>query len=295
MTAKELLAARAFRWCLLATGLLAVLAMAVLGYLRWRPVAAAPGWQYAVLVDDVEMIDSLAVSPAGELLGTTQHNHGKGELVRFDRNWQVTTLLSGLSKPAGLLPWRDGVLIAQEEQNMWVMYWTPSGARPLFRSDYAEGITKLSNGNIVILADRKNGELTEFNPDTGSSRILLSGLDKGEGLCAMPDGRIYFTEKQRNSSLYQYQAGEGPRAGGKLALFGGLQSPGFLLCTSQGIWITEDRTNDGRLLFWDFARLQVIAEHLHAPQSVLIRSDHELLLAEQGRSRLLLFSRNSKP
>ena len=195
MTAKELLAARAFRWCLLATGLLAVLAMAVLGYLRWRPVAAAPGWQYTVLVDDVEMIDSLAVSPAGELLGTTQHNHGKGELVRFDRNWQVTTLLSGLSKPAGLLPWRDGVLIAQEEQNMWVMYWTPSGARPLFRSDYAEGITKLSNGNIVILADRKNGELTEFNPDTGSSRILLSGLDKGEGLCAMRDGRIYFTEK----------------------------------------------------------------------------------------------------
>lgn len=294
MTARQLLASRWLRVSLLAMLLLIVLVFSVLGYFRWRPVAMAEGWRYGVVLDGIEMPDSLAMSPQGELLGTIQLNHGKGSLVRFDRNWQVTTLLGGLSKPAGLLPWREGMLITQEEQDMSVMYWTPAGARPLFKSEYGEGIARLPNGHIAVIADRKNGDLTEVDPDNGASRVLLSGLDKGEGLCSMPDGRLYLTEKQRDSSLYQYQPGDSPAAGRKVALVGGLQSPGFLLCTPQGIWITEDRTNDGRLLFWDFAGLRVIAEHLHAPQSVLIRGENELLLVEQGRSRLLRLSRDGR-
>lgn len=293
MIANRLLAARGLRYGLAAVALLTVLVFSTLAYFRWRPVEVAQEWRLRVLLDGIEMINSLAVSPQGNVLGTIQLNHGKGRLVRFEESWQPTTLLDGLYKPAGLLPWREGVLITQEEEGMSVMYWTPSGSQPLFKSEYAEGIARLANGNVVVLADRKNGDLTEVNPESGATRILLSGLDKGEGLCSMPDGRIYFTEKQRNTALYQYRPGDGTVAGSKVPVVGGLQSPGFLLCTPQGIWITEDRTNDGRLLFWDFVNLQVIADHLHAPQAVLFRSQNELLLAEQGRSRLLSLTRGA--
>ena len=271
-----------------------LLAFAVLGYFRWRPVAVADGWHYSVVADGLAMIDSLGTTAQGDLLGTLDFNHGKGKLVHFGPDWKMTVLLDGLSKPAGLLPFRDGVLVAQEEQDMSVMYWSPAGAKPFFKLEFAEGITQLPSGNIAIIADRKDGTLVEVNPVTGKNIVLLNNLDKGEGLCAMPDGRLYFTEKQRDSALYLYQPGIAGKPGSRVAVTPAvLQAPGFLLCTPQGIWITEDRTNDGRLLFWDFSQLHTIADHLHAPQYVLAHGDNEWLLAEQGRARLLRITRDT--
>ncbi|MDU5680234.1 MAG: FUSC family protein, partial [Pseudomonas aeruginosa] len=65
----------------------------------------------------------------------------------------------------------------------------------------------------------------------------------------------------------------------------GLNAPSFLLCDSEGLWITEDSTHNARaLLLPPDGPLQVIARRLRSAQSLLPIGPGRYLLAEQGRA-----------
>jgi hypothetical protein len=98
--------------------------------------------------------------------------------------------------------------------------------------------------------------------------------------------RIFIVDN-KNPNLMEYRDGNIVQIPAKM------RGAGFLRCTDKGIWITEDVTNDGHLWFYDYKTFQVVASHLHAPQSVLEDGDNAIFVAEQGRSRLLRFVRTS--
>jgi len=60
------------------------------------------------------------------------------------------------------------------------------------------------------------------------------------------------------------------------------------MCNEEGLWITEDATHRARLLLLDrTGSLQTILRGLRSGQTVLPLAPGRLLLAEQGRGRIL--------
>lgn len=265
-------------------------AVILLAWLRFSPVTVAADWKYDVLQENLDRITSLARLSDGRLLATLSAKQragqlGGGQLVQLDIAGGKYTVLAGkLYKPDGLMPYKNGVVITQEFSDQPVLLWSESRINPIFMLVKPESITATQNGRWLIVEDAMNGRLIEFNPQDGKQAILYTGFEAGEGVCVGRDQRIFVVDN-KGSDLLEFVNGEMKK------IVSGLNGPGFLRCTDSGIWITEDVTNNGRLLFYDYQNLQVLARHLHSPQSVLEDGDNSILVAEQGRSRLLRFSK----
>ncbi len=269
--------------------LLLLFALAMLAWLRFTPVSVAHGWSYVVVQDNLERITSLARMPDGSIVATLsprQHlgGPGQGRLVQLDlANERYRVLADGLYKPNGLLPYPGGVVITQEMANQPVLRWKDGKVEPLLMLVKPESIVGTTAGQWLVIEDTTGGRLLQVDPGTLEKTVLHQGFKAGEGVCVGRDRRIFVVDN-KTSVLQEY------RDGSMLTVLGGLHGPGFLRCTRDGIWITEDVTNNGRLIFYDYEQMHVVAEHLHSPQSVL-EDGQTLLLAEQGRSRLLRFTR----
>ncbi|MCH7742712.1 MAG: hypothetical protein IIB71_08655 [Proteobacteria bacterium] len=156
---------------------------------------------------------------------------------------------------------------------------------PLFDADNAEGIDVAENGDVYVIEDNESGRILKYSRDTGEVSVLVAGLDQAEGICVMNTGDIYYVLKS-DTVLYRL------RDGSSTPVQTGLIKPAHLYCDKEedGLWITEDRHNLGRLLHYEpEGRMQVIASRLKAPQSVYPTADGSILLAEQGRNRILSF------
>lgn len=262
--------------------------LAVLAWSRFSPVTAVDGWRYEALPAELDRITSLARMPDGSVLATLSPKQrsgdkGHGLLVRLDTT-QYTVLADGLYKPAGLLPYDGGVIITQEYAEQPVLFWKAGVLQPQLMLVKPESIAVMPSGQWLVIEDAENGRLLRIDPQNKQKTVLFQGFSAGEGLCIGRDQRIFVVDN-KGRNLQEY------RDGRMDVVLGGLNGPGFLRCTRDGIWITEDVTNTGRLLYYDYRELHVVARHLHSPQSVLEDGENAILVAEQGRSRLLRFTR----
>lgn len=278
-----------FRQLVYVAALAATLTFGVLAWLRFTPAAAHGNWQYQEIQTDLERITALARMPDGSVVATLEIKRhagdwGRGELVRLDTpNRRYTILAGGLYKPAGLLPHDGGIVLTQEFPDHPVLLWKDGKLRPLLMLANPESIAQTSQGRWLMIEDSANGRLLEVDPRNNyAQRVLATGFDAGEGVCTNPAGRIFVVDAKKTDLLEL-------RDGKTLHISAPLRKPGFIRCTENGVWITEDATNNGRLWFYDYKTFHRIASHLHAPQSVLPDGDG-VLVAEQGRSRLLRFA-----
>ena len=262
----------------------------VLAWLRFSPVTVADGWQYEVLQENLHRITSLARMPDGRLLATLSAKQrasqpGSGQLIQLDTmNGRYEVLVDKLYKPDGLMPYSDGVVVTQEYTDQPVLWWRDGQVTPIVMLVKPESIVATASGRWLIVEDAMHGRLIEIDPRDYRETVLYQGFEAGEGICIGKNQRVFVVDNKRGD-LFEF-------ADGKMnAIAGGLNGPGFLRCTDKGIWITEDVTNNGRLLFYDYQQLHVVARHLHSPQSVLENGEDDVLVAEQGRSRLLRISR----
>lgn len=271
-------------WLLL---IVATLAPA-LAYPAWRhlyPVLSAPGWDYQVFHDGIERVSALVREPQGTLFISQEFADGQGTILRRGADGRLDEVLHGLSKPDGLALYRDGVALSQEGGHLPVLLLQGDQAKPLFRADNVESLS--SDGHyLYAIEDKKLGRLLRYDPDTGAVLTLRDGLDEGEAITACADGRLFYTEK-RKGWVKQWQAN-----GTDQLVQANLHEPGFLLCSADGLWISEDSTHMARLLLLDPAgQLQVVLQHLRSAQSIIALEPGHYLLAEQGRNRILELKR----
>lgn len=268
------------RWLLCSLALL----VPGLAYPAWRhfyPVMSAPDWQYRVVQTDIASVSALALDTQGRLYISQEFADGKGTILRQSSDGSLETVLRGLSKPDGLASYGEGVAVSQEAGQLPLLLLQDDKAESLFASDSVEGIA--SDGHyLYFIEDKPRGRLGRYNPSTAEVVTLREGLEEGEGVTVCADGRLFYTEKKKGwIKLWQ--------ASGEDALVqAGLNQPGFLLCTADGLWISEDSTHMARLLLLDpSGKLQVILQHLRSAQTLIAVAPGRYLLAEQGRQRIL--------
>lgn len=271
----------------------ALLAYGVLAWLRFAPVKAAEGWQYSEVQSNLDRVVSLARMPDNSIVATLsarQHpgDTGHGQLVKLDiAAGKYTVLADGLYKPDGLLPYQGGIILTQEYSGQSVLWWKDGKVQPLMLLAKPESIAETADGKWLTIEDSTNGRLLEIDPhDHYNEKVLAGGFSAGEGVCVDKNQRIFVVDN-KNPNLMEY------RDGNIVQIPAAMRGAGFLRCTDKGIWITEDVTNNGRLWFYDYKTFHVIASHLHSPQSVLVDGANAVLVAEQGRSRLLRFVQQS--
>jgi hypothetical protein len=159
----------------------------------------------------------------------------------------------------------------------------------LFTGRNIEGIASDANYVYAIEDLPEGGRLWRYDPTSRQADVLRNGLAVGEGLAICPDGRLFYSEKKRGwVKLYR------PGADADIVVHTGLNAPGFLMCDQEGLWISEDATHGARLLHVTAGGTpQPILKHLRSGQTILSLAPGRLLLAEQGRGRILEINRLS--
>ncbi|WP_280328739.1 hypothetical protein [Pseudomonas sp. BN102] len=227
------------------------------------------------------MISALALDSQGTLFVSQELPDCMGKILRLEADGRGTEVLTGLSKPDGQVMFRDGLVTGQEGGALPVLWLRDDHSETLFEADSVEGVA--TDGHLLYaIEDRPQGRLLRYGPDTRQLRVLREGLDEGEGVAVCPDGRLFYTEKAKGWVKQWQPAGQDP------LVVESLNTPGFVVCTKDGVWITEDATHGTRLLLLDpSGHLQVILQHLRAPQAIVPFDSGRYLLAEQGRNRIL--------
>lgn len=268
--------------------LLGVAFIPAVGYPAWRhlyPVVASGGWEYRVFHEDIPRVSALARDSQGDLFISQEFDAGRGGILKRSADGSLRQVMSGLSKPDGLALYQDALVVGQEGGEFPVQLLRGDQVEPLFRSDNVEGIA--SDGQyLYAIEDKDQGRLLRYDPAKGEMVTLREGLDRGEAITACADGRLYYTEKKKGW-VKQWQA-----SGKDTLVQTGLNEPGFLLCSAEGLWITEDATHMARvLLLGPSGQLQVVLDHLRSVQTIIAWKPGHYLLAEQGRNRILELNR----
>lgn len=251
-------------------------------FLFLGPPSVNEDWQYREFANDLTKVSALSVDDTGSVYALLEEKAGK--LIRLTGKSREI-LMDDLHKPDGITRLGDNIIITEEVSKGRVIQYSPRSdtRKTLTTLDNAEGVDIGPDGNLYIVEDLKQGELIRLQPD-GSKSVLLQGLREPEGVCVNQSGDILIAEKLAGDVLRL-------RGDSVSVYLQGLHKPDFIKCDPDGsLWITEDKTNFGRLLHFRDGRLNVIAARLRSPQGIAITRSGELLLAEQGRNRILAFS-----
>ncbi|MBI5137234.1 MAG: hypothetical protein HZA24_07845 [Nitrospirae bacterium] len=245
-------------------------------------VQPAPGWQFRVVTEGLPQVDNLAYGPDGAVYATQELDPGR--VVRLDRDG-ATVVLGALQRPDGLLI-RGGHLFVTEEiaaGRVMVMGLASGRATTLGNFYKPEGIGMLSDGRLVISEDGSPGRLLRLEPGGGFT-VLADGLERPEGLVVAADDTIYIAETAAGRVRVY-------RDGGLTVLAEGIAWPDQVRLDPDGnLWVTEDQSPGRLLRVGPGGAVAVVATGLDFPQGMLVR-DGVLLVAEQGRGRILAFTR----
>lgn len=275
-------------WLLLAQ-LLMVVVLATFAYMGWRhlyPPVSETGWRYEVFLDNLEKVSALAQDAEGGLLLSEELQSGEGRILRYTADGSLDPVEAGLSKPDGMVSFRGGVVFSQEQGDEAVLWRTPQRTVELFAGSNVEGLANDGRYLYAIEDRHGNGRLLRYDPANNTSVVLRTGLDQAETITACPDSRLFYSEKA--SGTVSLMGAEGHDS----VVLTGLNQPGYLLCNSEGLWITEDATHMAHLLLLaSDGKLHTVLSHLRSAQTLIETHPGHYLLAEQGRNRVLSLQR----
>lgn len=255
-----------------------------------EPVLAKPGWKFRVEAQNLSNIDNLVMAEDGSVYATQEIPRRAGKVIRLDRG-AITTVVSGLSRPDGLLLRGNRLFIVEETANGRVLEYDLSAKqlRTLAVLNNPEGIDMLPNGDLVISEDTMEGRLLRVNRNGQSTaKVMLDDLKRPEGLVIGPDGAIIFAETATGRVLSCQN--------GKVnVVVDDLAYPDQVEWAPDGaLWITED-VNDGRLLRFKDGAIETVLSGLRSPQGMTFGIHGAVWLAERGRQRILVIHPQDRP
>ena len=267
--------------CVLAA--VAIMVPAVYAETPSEPVIAEPGWQFRVEAQNLSKIDNLVMADDGSVYATQEIPLWLGKVIRLDRG-EIITVVSGLSRPDGLLLRGNRLFIVEETANGRVLEYDLSAKklRTLAVLNHLEGIDMFPDGDLVVSEDTMAGRLWRVRRDGQPSvEVILDELRRPEGLVIGPDGAIVFAETA-TSRVLSYLNGE------VNVVVDGLVDPDQVEWAPDGaLWITED-TDDGRLLRLKDGKIETVLSGLRSPQGIAFGGHGVVWLAERGRQRILV-------
>lgn len=265
--------------------LLFSLLAATLAFFAWQsfyPVQAAGQWSYRVVHHDVPKAAALVVMDGGGLMVSQELRDGRGSIVRIGHDGQRESVVSGLSKPDGMISARGGWVFSQEEGAAAVNFLLQGNVTELFQGSNVQGLWNEGDHLYAIEDRHANGRLFRYTWSDKSLVVLRDGLDEAESIIRCTDGRMLYTEKDKGVVRQLSEDGSDP------VVFANLNQPTFLMCDQRGLWISEDSTHRARLLLIGNDGFQrTILSFLKAPQSIVASGRGTYLLAEGGRNRVL--------
>lgn len=278
---------RPLQWLFAFTALLSVPAV-VCAAPEGPAVIPAKGWRFQVLAGDLEGVDNLAFTADGALYATLELADGKGRLVRV-RNGVAETVVAGLNRPDGLAARGRKLYVTEEVSEGRILEVSPDKGewQILATLHNPEGIAVLPDGDLILSEDSVNGRLVHLHRRSGLAETIIAGLNRPEGLAVATDGTIYVAETATGRVLAY-------RNGYLKSMVDDLDEPDQVRLAADGaLWITED-TPRARLLRLKDGAVNVILSGLHSPQGMVFTANGALLLAEQGRGRILIVTREEE-
>lgn len=248
---------------------------------------ASPGWTYAIVAEDLPAVDNLAFDADGTLYATLELAR-EGRLVRLIAG-RPQTVLGGLDRADGLRIRGSRAYLTEEvfDGRVLELDLKTGKTRTLARLQRPEGLAVLEDGGVLVTEDRKDGRLVQVSRN-GAIKTLLGSLAKPEGIALSGDGTVYIAET-RTGRILHYRNGE------RGVTLEGLNKPDQVAVAADGaLWVTED-VQSGRLLRFANGRLETIVGRLVSPQGFAFAPDGRVMLAEQGRARILAVSRQPSP
>ncbi|OGI49491.1 MAG: hypothetical protein A3E57_06000 [Candidatus Muproteobacteria bacterium RIFCSPHIGHO2_12_FULL_60_33] len=253
-------------------------------------VIAEAGWKFRVAAQNLPQIDNLAMADDGSLYATQELPFGAGKVIRLDRG-KITTVVSGLSRPDGLLLHGKWLFIAEEIFNGRLLEYDLSSKklRTLAVLNHPEGIDMFPDGDLVVSEDVMEGRLLRVRRDGQNlTEVILDDLKRPEGLIVMPDGAIVFAETATGRVL-SYRNGE------VNVVVDDLADPDQVEWAPDGaLWITED-VDSGRLLRFKNGTIETVLSGLRSPQGMAFGTKGAVWLAERGRQRILVIHSQDRP
>ena len=274
-------------WLLLALGAGVGAACVFFGWQHYSPVQVSIDWSFKVFLDDIPKVSALVVDRQGALYVSQEFNNQRGVVFQLQPDGTRQNIMSKLSKPDGLVLFQDGVVGSQEAVKRPVLWWREGRTEILFEGDSIEGMASDGRSLFAAVDLKRGGHLLKYDPEKREVTILRGDLEEPEGIAVCPNGSLFYTEKKKGW-IKRFRPGGNDEIAAR-----GLHDPSFLMCNSEGLWITEDLTHRARLLLLDGAgRMHTILTHLRSPQTIIAITPTRFFLAEQGRERILELNRH---
>jgi hypothetical protein len=259
--------------------------LATLGFFMWQnfyPVQPAEGWSYKIAYRDVPKAASLVPMQDGSLMVSQELRDGLGSIIRIHPDGRREKVVADLSKPDGMIPFRDGLVYSQEVDGAMVSFLKEGRILPLFKGNSVQGLWG-EGDYLYAIEDRKgNGRLVRYHWDDRTLTVVRDNLNESETIMRCTDGRMLYTEKEKGIVRQLTEDRSDP------IVLADLNQPTFLMCDERGIWVSEDSTHRARLLLIDYqGRRQTVLSFLKAPQSIVRTTKGSYLVAEGGRDRIL--------
>ncbi|MBV9713496.1 MAG: hypothetical protein JO011_21535 [Ktedonobacteraceae bacterium] len=176
-----------------------------------------------ILLSGRERPDDLVFDREGHLLFSNPHN---GTINRLNGNGSVTTLLSGINAPEGLVVLSDGTLVIAEQGPNRILTLAPGTSSPrILRQlpgvpstahckDGVDGIAFDATTNTLIIPDSPIGEVYRLSLDGKTLTPLASGIVRPVGAAVDAKGNIYVTDECGNALWRIAPGGQKTRIGG---------------------------------------------------------------------------------
>ncbi len=142
------------------------------------------------------------------------------------------------------------------------------------------GIAMLPGGDLAVAEDSVNGRILRLRKD-GTTEVITAGLNRPQGLAVGRDGTLYACEAA-TGRVIEFRDGD------MNVLVEDLDEPDQIQLAEDGaLWITED-ARPGRLLRYEDGNVAAVLSDMRTPQGMAVTGPTTLLVAEQGRGRILL-------
>jgi DNA-binding beta-propeller fold protein YncE len=167
--------------------------------------------------------DDLAFDTQGRLLFSDFYNN---TVSRLNADGSVTTLLSSINGPEGMVVLQDGTMIVAEQRTNRILSFAPGSQTPtLLRQlpgtpssasckDGVDGIAFDSTTNTVIVPDSPTGHVYRMSLDGKTLTLLTSGIVRPVGAYVDPQGTIYVADECGGTVWTIAPGGKTTRIGG---------------------------------------------------------------------------------